>query len=53
MKTLLINLVLKFGTELIIILIRKAADELERRKDNDFNKSNVIQSLMNGVKNVE
>ena len=50
MKSLLIGILIKVGSNLLINLLRAGADELEKRKDNDFNSANVIKDTLSGVK---
>ena len=49
MKTILIQILIKVGSNLLINLLRYGADELERRKDNDFSKATDIKQLLDGV----
>lgn len=48
-QALLINLALKLGTQALIILLRKGADVLEQRQDNDFQASDAIKSVLTEV----
>lgn len=49
MKTILINILIKVGSNMLINLLRKGADELEKRGDNDFYKAGDIKQLLDGV----
>ena len=49
-QALLINLALKLGTQALIILLRKGADVLEQRQDNDFQASDAIKSVLTEVR---
>lgn len=49
MKTILIQILIKVGSDLLINLLRHGADELERRKDNDFGKAAAIKDALDGV----
>ena len=49
MKTILIQILIKVGSNLLINLLRHGADELERRKDNDFSKAAVIKDALDGI----
>ena len=49
MKTILIQIMIKVGSNLLISLLRHGADELERRKDNDFSKAAAIKDVLDGV----
>ena len=49
MKTILIQILIKVGSNLLINLLRSGADELERRKDNDFDKATIIKDALDGV----
>lgn len=49
MKTILIQIIIKVGSSLLINLLRSGADELERRKDNDFDKATAIKDALDGV----
>ena len=50
MKNLLISILIKVGSNFLINLMRAGADELEKRKDNDFNSADVIKDTLGGVK---
>ena len=50
MKSLIIGILIKVGSNFLINLMRAGADELEKRKDNDFNSANVIKDALGGVK---
>lgn len=46
MKQLLVKILLKVGSDLLINFLKSGAEELERRKDNDFKSaSNIKQHL--------
>lgn len=49
MKTIIIQIALKLGTQLLIMLMRNIAEELEKRKDNDFEQAKDIVSILSGV----
>ena len=49
MKTILIQILIKVGSNLLINILRSGADELERRKDNDFSKATDVKQLLDGV----
>ena len=49
MKAILIQILIKVGSSLLINLLRQGADELERRKDNDFQQASNVKSLLDGV----
>lgn len=49
MKTILIQILIKVGSSLLVDLLRKGADELERRKDNNFQQAGQIKDLLSGV----
>lgn len=50
MKSLIIGILIKVGSNLLINMMRAGADELEKRKDNDFNSANIIKDALSGVK---
>lgn len=50
MKSLIIGILIKVGSNLLINMMRAGADELERRRDNDFNSANIIKDALSGVK---
>ena len=50
MKNLLISILIKVGSNFLINLMRAGADELEKRKDNDFNSADIIKDTLGGVK---
>lgn len=50
MKNLLIGILIKVGSNFLINLMRAGADELEKRKDNDFNSADIIKDTLGGVK---
>ena len=49
MKTILIQILIKVGSNILVNLLRYGADELERRKDNDFDKATIIKDALDGV----
>lgn len=49
MKQLLIKILLKVGSDLLINFLKSGADELERRKDNDFESSGKIKQHLSGI----
>lgn len=49
MKKILIQILIKVGSSLLINIMRSGADELERRKDNDFDKATIIKDALDGV----
>ena len=49
MQTILIQILIKVGSSILIELLRKGADELERRKDNDFQQAGEVKSILSGV----
>ena len=49
MKTILIQILIKVGSNILVNLLRSGADELERRKDNDFDKATIIKDALDGV----
>lgn len=49
-KTLLINIIVRAGSDFIIKLLRTGADVLESRKDNDFADAGSVKSILSGVK---
>ena len=49
MKQLLIKILLKVGSDLLINFLKSGAEELERRKDNDFESAGKIKQHLQGV----
>lgn len=49
MQAIIINVLLKVGSHILINLLRKGADELEKRKDNDFGNATTIKKALEGV----
>lgn len=49
MQAIIIQILIRVGSAVLINLLRAGADELEKRKDNDFSESNKIKEVLNGV----
>lgn len=49
MQAILINLLIKVGSNILIGLLRSGADELQKRRDNDFNDADKIKDALSGV----
>lgn len=50
MKALLIKILLKVGSDLLVTFLKKGAEELERRNDNDFQSADKVKQSLMGVK---
>lgn len=49
MKALLVKILLKVGSELLINFLKSGAEELEKRKDNDFQQASSIKQTLESV----
>ena len=49
MQAILIQILIKVGSSILIELLRKGADELERRSDNDFQQAGEVKNILSGV----
>ena len=49
-KALIINAVLKFASEILLQLLNKGVEELQKRKDNDlYEEGDTIKDVLNKV----
>jgi hypothetical protein len=49
MQAIIIQILIKVGSSLLIDLMRSGADELQKRRDNDFNDADKIKDVLSGV----
>lgn len=49
MKELLVKILLKVGSDLLVNFLKSGAEELERRKDNDFESAGKIKEHLTGI----
>lgn len=48
-QAILIKILVQVGSNLLINLLRSGADELQKRKDNDFSNADTIKTALDGV----